>query len=137
MTPKAAAVSEPSLPISPTPRPLKKPEPPEDVMVRYNAEMRERVKPFYREMQQAGEAGVPLAGRPELLDQVGWLRSQGVRVQAKMRPEGTVYVLPTPPPGVNNEDAARAKVLEGSEAVAPREEEVERDAQEDDQSEQQ
>lgn len=92
MSPRAAAVSSDPA-ISPTPRPLKKAPPPEDVIAAYNEGMREAVKPFYRELQAAGEEGVALAGRPELMDQVGWLRGRGVRINAKMRPEGTVYVL--------------------------------------------
>ena len=109
--------------ISPTPRPLRQPDPPEDSIAVFNERMREAVKPFYRALVAAGEEGVPL--RPELLDQVGWLRAHGMRVQAKMRPTGTVYVLPTPPPGSNDEDAKRAQLaVEGSEAVAPREEQV-------------
>jgi hypothetical protein len=80
-------VSEPDVVISPTPRPLKKPEV-TDSYIEYQKKLRPRAAEFYRKLQQA-----PQPIHPDITELVGWLRQHNVRIKAVMREEGTLYVL--------------------------------------------
>lgn len=81
--------------VSPTPRPIAH-RPPEDVvgdsLERYNAAMREKAAPIFAALKLGP---VPIdKDNPQV---IVWMRSKGVRIKAVMRPEGSFYVLETPP----------------------------------------